>query len=62
MTTLFFDLANIVDDNPDWSDEDGLNDRLQKKYTRLDKYTSLDSKTNKFEWLRPPEDWKKSEA
>jgi DNA repair photolyase len=62
MTTLFFDLANITDDYPDWSSEYKLEKRLEEKYSRLEKYASLNTKTNKFKWLKPPEDWNSTEV
>ena len=69
MSTLFFDVMNIFDDDPDWStspmawddDElaDGEDDNLADLYERkLGIGKKSKREVEDYSWLKPPENWK----
>ena len=64
MSTLFFDVINSISNEPDWSgdDDDELSLSIQKEYSSWENYHDSDLPPDDFKWLKPPEDWKKSEA
>lgn len=59
MSLLWFEIVNLLDDDPDWSElDDG---RIEKAYRKIEK-PSRKPFVEKYNWLKPPEDWNKPEA
>ena len=58
MSTLWFDIMNTIDDDPDWSyrPEDFEPPKVERAYRKLER--TISEKPKRFEdysWLKPPE-------